>query len=49
MDQRLKEVGGYWQHRQAATRSQDDGVVPEEENLEDVFEQIERTDREGIS
>ena len=49
MDQRLREVGGYWQQRQAATSSQDDNVVPEEENLEDVFEQIERTDREGIS
>jgi hypothetical protein len=45
MNQRLKQVGGYWQSNQATT----DDAEGIEETLEDVFDQIERTDRDGVS
>lgn len=45
MNLRLKQVGGYWQSNQATT----DDAEGIEETLEDVFDQIERTDRDGVS
>ncbi len=45
MTQRLKQVGGYWQSRQAGS----DDVEEMEETLKDVFDQIERTDRDGVA